>query len=173
MTKGYFSMETYRQLLPQFKAGGIKSLKLNMRGEPLLNRNLAEMVALAKEHGILEVMFNTNGLLLTQSRTRNWPSRAGLPHRVIDGATAKTYNAIRRGGDFDTLCVIWSTSSLRRHHRLRNLSCGSSCGDEENRHEVPEYLAMWEGKSDVMTVNRYSNRGCGERQTMIWCPLGG
>jgi MoaA/NifB/PqqE/SkfB family radical SAM enzyme len=175
MAKGYFNMDTYRGLLPQFQAGGIKSLKLNMRGEPLLNRNLAEMVALAKEHGILEVMFNTNGLLLTESKTREL-AEAGLDYLIvsIDGATAKTYNAIRRGGDFDTLRRnLEYFVAYRRHNRLKKPLLRLQFVEmEENRHEVAEYLAMWEGKADVMTVNQYSNRGCGERQAHEMVPVG-
>ena len=64
MDKGFFDFNEYKNLTEQFKQHRLKSLKLNIRGEPLLHKKLEDMVALAKESGVIEVMFNTNGLLL-------------------------------------------------------------------------------------------------------------
>jgi len=174
MKKGYFDFTLYRNILGECREHGLRSLKLNIRGEPLLHRRLVDMVALAKEMGILEVMFNTNGLLLTPEKTRALVE-AGLDYLIvsIDGATPETYNKIRQGGDFHRLKEnLEYFLEYRRERRLaKPLLRLQFVEMEENAHEVPRYLAMWQDRVDVMTVNRYSNRGCGERQVYDLAPV--
>ena len=44
---------------------------------------------------------------------------------------------------------------------------------KENEHEVAQYYEMWKDKVDVMTHNRYSNRGCGSgREVFNMVPIG-
>lgn len=175
MSKGYFDLNLYRKLVGEFKKHRLKSLKLNIRGEPLLNRKLADMVALAKAAGVLEVMFNTNGLLLTPERTRELIT-AGLDLLIvsIDGASADTYNRIRKGGDYNRL--VENLEYFVQYRRKKKLSKPvlrlQFVEMDENTHEVEKYLNMWTGKADVLTVNRYSNRGCGDRQVFNMKPVG-
>ena len=49
---------------------GARELCLSMTGEPLMNRNLEQYIAYAKELGYRYVFINTNGYLLTPERSR-------------------------------------------------------------------------------------------------------
>lgn len=175
MAKGFFDFDLYRKIIDEGAARGLSSVKLNIRGEPLLNKRLPEMVAYAKQKGILEVMFNTNGLLLTPDKTRELVA-AGLDYLIvsIDGDTKATYDAIRKGGDFDTLVKnLEFFVAHRKEKRLQKPLIRLQYVEmEENTHEVQAYLNRWRDKVDVMTVNRYSNRGCGERQVHGMTPVG-
>lgn len=71
---GDMDLQLYRRILDEGEAGRLFGLKLSYRGEPLLHPNLVEMVAYAKAKGVLDVYFNTNGMLLTQE----------MSHRLID-----------------------------------------------------------------------------------------
>jgi MoaA/NifB/PqqE/SkfB family radical SAM enzyme len=88
----------FRALLDELP--GTRSVILQGLGEPLLAPDLLPMVAEAADRGI-EVGFNTNGTLLTRSRAEALV-RAGLGwlYVSLDGATATTYEAIRRGASF-------------------------------------------------------------------------
>jgi len=55
----------YKKIIDEGSRMGLKAVKLSFRGEPLKYERIAEAVWYAKEKGILEVMFNTNGTLLT------------------------------------------------------------------------------------------------------------
>jgi len=176
MKKGFFDYKLYKKIVKESAQKGLSSLKLNIRGEPLLHRRLVDMVAFAKENGILEVMFNTNGLLLTPQKTRDLVE-AGLDYLIvsIDGATKETYERIRVGGNFNVLkrnleYFIQYREEKRLNKPLIRLQFVEM---QENTHEVEQYLAMWHDKVDVMTCNRYSNRGCGaERKAFDMVSIG-
>ncbi|MBI9079530.1 MAG: SPASM domain-containing protein [Pseudodesulfovibrio sp.] len=175
MKKGNFDFELYKRLAVEFKERGVSSLKLSMRGEPLLHPQLADMVSLAKEAGVLETMINTNGQLLGENKIRDL-YEAGLDYLIIsiDGASAKTYNSIRRGGDYDLLVEnIENALAIRDKMKLRKpLIRLQYVLMPENEHEVDDYLHMWESKVDVITVNRYSNRGAGDKRLFPYTPIG-
>lgn len=93
--EGAMSLETFHRLLDGLPGLGI--LTLQGLGEPLLQPHLMEMVAHAKARGI-RVGFNTNGMLLTRPRAERAVELAlDWLHVSIDGATAATYEGIRRG----------------------------------------------------------------------------
>jgi radical SAM protein with 4Fe4S-binding SPASM domain len=83
---------------------GLRRLTLQGLGEPLLHPDLVRMVAYAAGRGI-RVGFNSNATLLTE-RTAARLIEAGLGwlHVSVDGATAATYERIRDGASFGTLC---------------------------------------------------------------------
>ena len=63
---GDMDINLYKKILDEGEKSELYSIKLSYRGEPLLHRRVAEMVAYAKKKGILDIYFNTNGMLLTK-----------------------------------------------------------------------------------------------------------
>ena len=80
---------------------GIEKLQLHFQGEPLLYKKFPEMVKVAKIAGLKTQAF-TNGLPLTEDKADKI-IKAGLDHLrfSVDGATQKTYELNRVGGEFD------------------------------------------------------------------------
>jgi len=71
-------------------------------GEPLLREDLFELLTFMR-HKQLDVHLITNGMLLTP-RVLAGLKRLGIKVMIsLDGATAGTYQAIRRGASFDTV----------------------------------------------------------------------
>ena len=70
-----FDFELYKKIITEAGEKGLCSIKFNYLGEPLMNPNLVDMIKFAKDHGVVDVMFNTNATLLTE---RN----AKITHRV-------------------------------------------------------------------------------------------
>jgi MoaA/NifB/PqqE/SkfB family radical SAM enzyme len=70
-------------------------------GEPLLNKELEQMVYYAKQAGVQKVLFNSNVSLLTMGRAEKL-SLAGLDEiRVsFDGSSPEENNKIRVGSNF-------------------------------------------------------------------------
>ena len=66
-----------------------------------MHPKLTDMVKYAKDKGIIEVQFNTNGLLLDATKA-NELLDAGLDRIIFsfDGATKETYERIRAGSDY-------------------------------------------------------------------------
>lgn len=66
---GLMDMGTYKKIIADLKSSGksLKVLYLFNRGEPLLNKHLPEMVAIAKDNGVAEtISITTNAILLNK-----------------------------------------------------------------------------------------------------------
>jgi radical SAM protein with 4Fe4S-binding SPASM domain len=97
--EGALDYEDYLALLDALP--GLRRLTLQGLGEPLLAPHIFDMVRHAATRGI-EVGFNTNAMLLTRARSdRLVAAGLGWLHVSLDGATARTYEAIRGRGRFD------------------------------------------------------------------------
>ncbi|NJC82651.1 radical SAM protein [Planosporangium mesophilum] len=81
----------------------LRRMTMQGLGEPLLSPYLLDQVRRAKRRG-LTVGFNSNATLLSRGRADELVG-AGLDwlHVSLDGATAGTYESIRRGATFDTV----------------------------------------------------------------------
>jgi hypothetical protein len=90
----------YEKLIEEGVARGLKSIKLNFLGEPLLYPRLADMVRLAASCG-LWVMMNTNATLLTEAKSAEL-LEAGLSDIFFsfDSPYETEYQAVRVGADY-------------------------------------------------------------------------
>ena len=70
--KGAGNMDTAfaKRMIDQGAERGLRSIKLNWRGEPALHRDMVDVIRYAKSKGILDVQMNTNGLPFTPERIR-------------------------------------------------------------------------------------------------------
>jgi radical SAM protein with 4Fe4S-binding SPASM domain len=145
---------------------GVYSIKFNWRGEPLLYSRLAEAVKAAKDSGILEVQINTNGMAPQRHPAiLEECAEAGIDRVIfsIDGFSAKTYEAIRKGGKYEQVVenvhrlIAWkrvyrSAKPFIRVQMVRNTL---------NAHEVPAFLKYWEGLVDDVRISDVMDRGQG------------
>jgi len=145
---------------------GVYSIKFNWRGEPLLYSRLPEAVKAAKDKGILEVQINTNGMIPQRhSAILEECAEAGIDRIIfsIDGFSAKTYETIRKGGNYEQVIanvhrlIAWkrvyrSVKPFIRIQMVRNTL---------NAHEVPAFLKYWEGLVDDVRISDVMDRGQG------------
>jgi MoaA/NifB/PqqE/SkfB family radical SAM enzyme len=109
------SLAEFQDLAEGAVAAGIPRLRLFLLGEPLLHPELTEMIRCAKSLGVPSVEINTNAMALSPERSRELVA-AGLDEVVfsLDGADAQSYEAIRRGGDYEQV-----VSNLEAFFRVR------------------------------------------------------
>ena len=67
-TKSNLTWNQYTKLIDEAAANGTRSLKLNYINEPLIRPDLENAISYAKQAGILNIYFVTNGLLLNKTR---------------------------------------------------------------------------------------------------------
>lgn len=96
---------------------GMGSFRLGLTGgEPLMRRDLFEIVDAATAHG-LHPCLTTNGLLITEEIAREFGRRDLVWLNVsLDGATAATNDAVRGNGTFDQ--VLDRLRILSEHARF-------------------------------------------------------
>ncbi len=152
------SPETVLDLVTQGAAAGQRSLGFGGLWEPLLEPALPDIVAAARDRGLVDAMFNTNGLALTEKVGRALIG-AGLTRLMIslDAATAETYAIIRAGSDFETVSAnIENFMALRkRMGRVLPLVRLSFCRTAANEHELPAFLERWHGVVDFFSLQAY------------------
>jgi hypothetical protein len=98
---GDMDFALFERLIEEGAAGGLRSVKLNFLGEPLLAPRLVDMVRRAAEAG-LWVMLNTNATLLTEAKSEALLN-AGLTDIFFsfDSPYREEYEKTRPGADYE------------------------------------------------------------------------
>jgi len=146
------------ELIRQGAEAGQKAMGFGGLWEPLLEPALPEVVAEARKAGLVDVMFNTNGLLLTE-KTGRALIEAGLTRLMIsvDAASWETYEKMRTGSDFETVVAnIEKFMSLRRRlGRVLPLVRISFCRTAINEHELGPFIERWREVVDFFSIQTY------------------
>lgn len=151
---GLMNFDVYAKAIDECAEHGLYSIRLSWRGEPAMHKGLAEMVAYAKQQGIKEVSFITNGTMLTPDLSRALVD-AGLDYLSvsIDGIE-ETYENIRKPAKFyETVERLRTLRRLRDEFgngfpRVRTNSIWSAVKDT-----TKEYNDILSPVTDYMTVN--------------------
>jgi pyruvate-formate lyase-activating enzyme len=112
--RGFIEWNLYKAIVDEM-AGHVKMTTLHIWGEPLLHPKLPEMIAYAHQKG-MRTEISTNATLLNEGLSREiLKAGLGAIYMCLDGATAETYESIRRRGDFEqTKANIQRFIELRR-----------------------------------------------------------
>jgi radical SAM protein with 4Fe4S-binding SPASM domain len=155
--KVYADINRYKKLINEAVQFGVKSLKLNYINEPLLNRDLEEIIAYAKASGILNVYLTTNGSLLIKSRRQKMLD-SGITKIFIsiDAATSETYSKQRLNGRFNSIVknVIELIKDRNERGQQFPLIRVSFLENKLNYHEKADFKNFWEGVADLIAFQK-------------------
>ena len=114
--RGLMTMETFRSIVDQVARDALV-IHLYIRGEPLLNPQVFEMIAYAKAAGLKTAM-STHFSVFQEDLADNLID-SGLDGLTlsIDGATPETYSHYRIGGDFERVMTNLGTLIARKRAR--------------------------------------------------------
>jgi radical SAM protein with 4Fe4S-binding SPASM domain len=150
----FMSMDTFKKIVDECSKNKIPALKLNWRGEPMLNTNFAEMLRYAKTKGILEVTSLTNGTLMNEDMCHAIVD-AKMDQLVIsiDGFTKEIYEKIRVGADYDVVINNLHTL-IRIRGKLKKPFIRLQYTESDiNRHETSSFYQYWKNKVDEITIS--------------------
>ncbi len=136
------SLDEVKEIMGQIP--GLKRAVLHGVGEPLLNRELPDIIGYLKGRGVY-VLFNSNGLLLS----RKWAAQlvsSGLDELrlSLDAATASSYARVRGSVDFSKavknieVLSQWRKASHRSTPRLSAWMVAT----RENVEDLPEMIKL-------------------------------
>ena len=157
MESGDMDMSLYKRVIRECGEKHLPSIKLNYRGEPTINKNIVKMVKLAKEAGIIEVQFNTNGVLLNTILAKKL-IEAGLDRIKfsIDGATPEVYEKIR-GVKYDK--VVNNVKEIVRIRnevgKIRPIVHVQMVYMQDNKDEIVKYVQLWQDTVNRVGFSRY------------------
>lgn len=120
--KRYFDAEILRRELPKMGRLGVRSIMYAGEGEPLLHKDLPELIALTKRSGI-DVALTTNGVLLTPEKSEKIIGDMEWIKVSCNGGTAGSYAKIHGTSvdDFDK--VMSNLSHAVKIRREQKVAC--------------------------------------------------
>lgn len=134
------TIERFDHVIEQV-APRMRNIALWNYGEPLLNRQLPQMIAHAKRAGVGVVKVSSNVHFLDGERG-SAILQSGLDVLIlsVDGATAETYGKFRQEGDFDRVgkAVAWLCSEKKRLGLTKPRIELQFIAMSHNEHELPE-----------------------------------
>jgi uncharacterized Fe-S cluster-containing radical SAM superfamily protein len=154
---GRMKLETFSEIVDQV-AGNIEAITLASRGEPLLNKELPEMLQYC-EGKFLGLKINTNASLLTEKNAHMLLS-SDIKNLVfsLDAADKESYERIRVNGDFDLIRKnLEQFSNIReKHYSDKKIVCKIS-GVRLNSSQSPEEISrVWGNFVDSIALVNYS-----------------
>ncbi|MBL7070821.1 MAG: radical SAM protein [Candidatus Omnitrophica bacterium] len=163
---GFIKPELTYKAIDQCAELGVYSIKFNYRGEPLLHKNLADFVKYAKQRGIMEVQFNTNGLPVSEVEIEAL-IKAGLDRIIfsVDGAKKETYERVRIGGSYERLLKNIDTFlEIKRRDGLKKPFIRvQMVKDPGGEKEARQFIEFWtrKGVDNIAVINKQDrdNRG--------------
>ena len=143
---GFLDPELFRKIAADAVAAGVRAVHFAVFGEPLMHPRIDDLVRIAKEAGMAKVWISSNGSFLSQEKVERLAA-AGLDelHVCVDGADAKTHEALRAGSCFEKVfaqlkdCADFLRKNPSRAFRLHVQMIVM----KENRHQQKEFRAMW------------------------------
>ena len=116
----FMSMEVWGRVLNEVKRYA-HTIQFYFQGEPLLNRDLPQMIREAHEEGLYTIV-STNAQAMTEPMAEALV-KAGLDRIIVsmDGLTDESYNAYRAGGSLDKTkeaLRMLRTAKVRLHARI-------------------------------------------------------
>ena len=175
--KEHMSDHLLNKLFCEIEEFKIPSMAFSHGGEPLMRKDLPELVQRAKNAGVLDRMFHTNGFLLTKEKSVKL-IKSGLTkiNFSIDAATSETYNKIRVGGDYNRVVNnIFDFLDVRKslnqsYPRVRV----SFVVQPENKHEIDKFFKIWDPYVDIIGFQELNSYGPKKRDsnflpcTQLW-----
>lgn len=159
-TERQMSWELFQRVVLEGEQHGCPSIALHVNDEPLLVEDLPERIALAKEHGFMDVFMTTNGVLFTEDKVRQVVD-AGVTHILfsVDAATEETYAKVRIGGDYEK--VLNAAEMVRRYRESRDsalpLVRASFLQSRLNQHETSSFVEKFSKLVDYVEIQGFTH----------------
>lgn len=147
--------ECFTKLIDEAIENGTTSLKLNYMNEPLILQDLERYIEYAKEKGMINIFFSTNGVMLTEKRAKTL-IESGLTKIFVslDAIDAETFKAQRNSKHFDKI-----VKNVLRFIELRNemnlqypLVRVNFLKNKVNEHQEKEFIRFWKHKADMIII---------------------
>jgi sulfatase maturation enzyme AslB (radical SAM superfamily) len=161
----------YTQLIDQCAAGGCRQVHLHNFGEPLLDKQLPERVAYAKQRGIAKVKIFSNGSLLTEDRARALIA-AGLDEIKIsfDGATREEFEGIRTPLKFDEVVANIRAAVALRDNLRSPMQIHVACCSTRDKQATMRTLEQLVDGFSFGKVHNWADDGFGRRNAGVRKP---
>ena len=126
--------------------------------EPLLDHDLEKQIKFASDHGFIDIMLNSNGTLLSESRARSILKSGITRIRFsLDAATKETYEKVRLGAQYDvTMKNIERFLKIKKEENYELPVVGVNFVKQRaNEHEEEKFVENWIDKVDFLVIQEF------------------
>ena len=152
----------FKKVIEEGSPKGLKAIKLNTGDtEPLLVPDVAERIAFAKGAGLLDVMINTNGTLLTEKRAHEI-LHSGLDKLFIsfDAPDKETYEKIRVGANYERVVEnIFRFCEMKKNSGRPKPFVGIQMVKmKHTANLIQKFINMFKDHVDIIKIGDYNNQ---------------
>ncbi|QDY99972.2 radical SAM protein [Nitratireductor mangrovi] len=173
--------DLFKRIVEEIRQEGLDTIHLHNFGEPLLDKNLEERVALCREIGIRRVKIFSNGSLLNERRARGL-IEAGLDEIMIsfDGANKEEFERIRYPLKYDVVIknvmrLVDLRNEMKSPMRI-GVGCATTSDKDETMHALEDYvdrfsfgrLHNWSDWDDPEVSDAHISRGIRQPCSRVW-----
>jgi hypothetical protein len=160
---GPMPFDLFQKIVDECVELGVQRIVVNGYGEISTLRNQRDYLKYIREKSSkVKIVVNTNGMRMTEAVARTYVEMpVDVVNIAIDGATAPTFESIRRHLKLDVV-----ENNVRQLVRIRDeagarrpLVIVQMILMPQNHHEEAAFLAKWDGVVDRVAVVRLVSRG--------------
>lgn len=157
----------FRKVIAEASEHQCPSLSMNSTNEPLMSRNVSSRIGHAAARGFIDIMLNTNGLLMTE-RIAEELIDSGLTRLMVslDAFSEATYARIRLGSNFQKVMINverFLDLRARRNVKLPLLRV-SMVRLSLNEHEVDAFVEYWRDRADYIAIQDFASPAPGRAE---------
>lgn len=156
--KTWFDFEFFKELIDYSVKKGTRAIKLNYINEPLIRNDLINFITYAKERGIIDIYFSTNGILLNKDISEKLITSGLTRIQVsLDAFTQQTYDKVRPGGDLKKIIenVNGFLELKEKYNAKIPLLRVNFVKTELNEFELDNFMNFWKDKVDMIGVQEF------------------
>jgi radical SAM protein with 4Fe4S-binding SPASM domain len=157
---GRFPFDLFKRIIDEGVSLGTSAIDLSYFTEPLLRKDLMDFLDYASKSGILDIMFSTNGMLLTEDWTEKILDSKVTRFLVsIDAFSKETYEKIRKGGEYQTVVNNVNYFLKRKRERKQELPITriSFVKTKTNEKELDDFVNYWKPRVDYLSIQELMN----------------
>lgn len=150
----------FESIIDEGVENNLYSANLSNFNEPLINPDFPKAIKYCRDQGLVDVLFNSNGLLLDEKKAIEIldaePTRVAFS---IDALSKETYSKLRIGSDYDVV-----VGNVKRFLKLKEergqvlpLTRVSFIVTKQNYCEKDAFLEYWRNKVDFVCLQDYRN----------------
>lgn len=175
------SLAAFKQVIDEGEKYGLRAINLGATSEPLIHKEVVQMVRYARQHGVFDIRIITNGLLLREKMIRQL-YEAGLTYLgvSVDAWNPETYRKVRRNDLSKVMTNAQLAIKIRNEMALQFPRIRVSFVDSpEAKGEFEPFLEFWKDKVDFIELQDFDDFGappsnftfdCAEpfRRVLVW-----
>jgi radical SAM protein with 4Fe4S-binding SPASM domain len=154
---GFLSNPLLDKLFEEAKYYRMPSITFSHGGEPLMRKDIPELIRKARDSYILDRMFHTNGSLLNKALSEEL-IESGLTkiNFSVDAASSDIYEKVRPGGEYKQIIsnIHDFLDAKKRTNRSYPRVRVSFLISEENKHEQSKFYELWKDKVNVIAFQQ-------------------